>query len=87
MKIAIVGGYGKDQPWGFSNCIEKVAIVGVPHVVEVGYSSDDDEAKVEAGRGQQVSIITMAVTAPNDTTSKRVCAAARAGICDGLLSL
>ncbi|KAL8829026.1 MAG: hypothetical protein Q9191_002248 [Dirinaria sp. TL-2023a] len=87
MKVAIGGGYGKDQPWGFSNCIEKVAIVGVLRVVEFGYSSDDETAKVEALRGQQVSIITMAVTAPNDTTSKRVCAAARAGICGGLPSL
>jgi hypothetical protein len=28
----MAGGYGNDQPQGFSNCIEKVAIVGVRRV-------------------------------------------------------
>ncbi|MCJ1384558.1 hypothetical protein MMC17_007675 [Xylographa soralifera] len=107
--------YGNDQPHGFSNRIEKVAIVGAggqvgkyiaehllktgKHIVtaiarpsstsklpegvqvtRVDYSGDDDAALVEALRGQQVLIITMSVTAPSDTISKLVRAAAKARI-------
>lgn len=50
------------------------------HVVRVDYSGDDDTALVEALRGQQVLLITMAVTAPRDTVSKLVRAAAKAGV-------
>ncbi|MCJ1439428.1 hypothetical protein MMC27_008822 [Xylographa pallens] len=49
-------------------------------VSRVDYSSDDDTALVEALRGQQVLIITMAVTAPPDTIPKLVRAAAKAGV-------
>ncbi|KAF2873124.1 putative oxidoreductase CipA-like protein [Massariosphaeria phaeospora] len=110
-----MSGYAKDQPEGFSNRIEKVAIVGAGgrmgrhlaehliktgkhivtaitrpdstnelpeglQVVRVDYSGDDDAALVEALRGQQVLIITMAVMAPGDTISKLVRAAAKAGV-------
>ncbi|KAK9320538.1 hypothetical protein V1517DRAFT_264202 [Lipomyces orientalis] len=111
----MAGGYSKDHFQGFSNRIEKVAIVGAGgqvgkhiaehllktgkhvltaiarpsstsklpegvQVVRVDYSGDDDAALVEALRGQQVLIITMAVAAPNDTISKLVRAAAKAGV-------
>lgn len=49
-------------------------------VSRVDYGGDDDTALVEALRGQQVLIITMSVTAPRDTTSKLVRAAAKAGV-------
>lgn len=111
----MAGKYSKDQPEGFSNRIEKVAVVGAggqigKHIVEqilktgkhivtaitrrnstnklpegikvshVDYSGDDDTALVEALRGQQVLIITMSVTAPPDTTSKLIRAAAKASV-------
>lgn len=47
-------------------------------VARVDYSGDDDAALVEALRGQQVLIITMA--APSDTISKLVRAAAKGGV-------
>ncbi|KAK1148469.1 hypothetical protein N8T08_009474 [Aspergillus melleus] len=107
--------YAKDKPQGFTNRIEKVAIVGAGgqvgkhvtehllktgkhivtaitrpsstnklpegvHIARVDYSGDDDSALVEALRGQQVLIITMAVMAPRDTTKKLVRAAAKAGV-------
>ncbi|PLB48511.1 NAD(P)-binding protein [Aspergillus steynii IBT 23096] len=107
--------YGKDKPEGFSNRIEKVAIVGAggqvgKHITEhllktgkhtvtaitrpnstsqlpegvqvarVDYSGDDDSALVDALRGQQVLIITMAVMAPRDTTVKLIRAAAKAKV-------
>ncbi|GAB1312810.1 Oxidoreductase CipA [Madurella fahalii] len=109
------GPYAKDQPEGFSNRIEKVAIVGAGgqigshiaeqlatagrhvvtaisrpdstnklpegvQVVRVDYSGDDISALVEALRGQQALIITMAVSAPRDTISKLIRAAAKAGV-------
>lgn len=46
----------------------------------VDYSGDDLGALVDALRGQQVLIVTMAVTAPRDTISKLVRAAAQAGV-------
>lgn len=46
----------------------------------VDYSGDDLTALVEALLGQQVLIVTMAVTAPRDTISKLVRAAAQAGV-------
>ena len=50
-------------------------------VARVDYSGDDDAALVEALRGQQVLIITMAVAAPRDAIiSKLVRAAAKAGV-------
>ena len=49
-------------------------------IAHVEYSGDDDTALVEALRGQQVLIITMSVTAPSDTISKIVRAAAKAGV-------
>ena len=48
-------------------------------IARVDYSGDD-AALVEALRGQQVLIITMSVTAPSDTMSKLVRAAAKAGV-------
>lgn len=108
-------GYAKDQPQGFSNHIEKVALVGAggqiggqiveqlvkagKHVVtaisrpdstntlpagvqvaRVDYSGDDLSALVDALRGQDALIVTMAVSAPRDTMSKLVRAAAQAGV-------
>ena len=49
-------------------------------VARVDYSGDDDAALVEVLQGQQALIITMSVTAPRDTTSKLVRAAAKAGV-------
>ncbi|RAH39889.1 aromatic alcohol reductase [Aspergillus brunneoviolaceus CBS 621.78] len=105
--------YAKDQPAGFTNTIERVAIVGaggtigshiaqalldtgrhtvtaisrkdsdnkVPDGVRVASVDYNDEATtVAALRGQQFLIITMAPTAPRDTHSKLVQAAAKAGI-------
>ncbi|KAL2192575.1 hypothetical protein P885DRAFT_47330 [Corynascus similis CBS 632.67] len=109
------GPYAKDQPQGFSNRIEKIAVVGAGgqigghivkqllrkgqhvitaisrpdstntlpegvQVVRVDYSGDDISALVEALRGQQAFIITMAVTAPRDTMNKLLRAAAQAGV-------
>lgn len=105
--------YAKDQPIGFVNRIERVAIVGAggtvgkyitealvktgKHMVTAltradstnklpeGVSTvvviyDDDDSLVEALRGQQVLIITIAYTAPPETHSKLVRAAAEAGV-------
>lgn len=47
-------------------------------VARVDYSGDDDAALVEALRGQQVLIITMAVTAPRGTINKLIRAASKA---------
>ena len=49
-------------------------------VVQVDYSGDDNAELVEALKGQQALIITMSVTAPKDTMSKLVRAAAKAGV-------
>lgn len=48
--------------------------------MRVDYSGDDISALVEALRGQQALVITMAVTAPRDTMSKLIRAAAQAGV-------
>ncbi|GMG16375.1 unnamed protein product [Aspergillus oryzae] len=86
--------YAKDQPIGFKNTIERVAIVGVitalsrkdsgnklPEGVLVAPVDYDDEATLVAAlKDQQFLIITMAPTAPRDTHSKLVQAAAKAGI-------
>ncbi|KAK4122071.1 NAD(P)-binding protein [Parathielavia appendiculata] len=109
------GPYAKDQPQGFSNHVEKVAVIGAGgqiggHIVEqllkkgkhvvtaisrpgstntlpdgvevvrIDYSGDDISALVEALRGQQALIVTMAVSAPKDTMSKLIRAAAEAGV-------
>ncbi|KAK3319179.1 hypothetical protein B0H66DRAFT_558915 [Apodospora peruviana] len=106
----------KDQPAGFTNRIEKVAIVGAGgqigsviasallqtgkyavtaitrpdstnkidleglNIVRADHSGDDDSALVSALRGTQALIITMAVTAPRDTTAKLIAAAAKANV-------
>ena len=49
-------------------------------VVQVDYSGDDLTGLVQALKGQQFLIVTMAVTAPRDTISKFVRAAAQAGV-------
>ena len=49
-------------------------------VARVNYFSDDDTALVETLRGQQTLIVTMAVTAPRDTISRLVRAAAKASV-------
>ena len=50
------------------------------HIARIDYNSNDDTALVEALRGQQALIITMSVTAPRDTISKLIRAAAKAGV-------
>ncbi len=50
------------------------------HVVRVDYSGDDISGLVEALRGQQALIVTMAISASRDTMSKLVRAAAQAGV-------
>ncbi|KUL91114.1 hypothetical protein ZTR_00772 [Talaromyces verruculosus] len=105
--------YAKDQPVGFKNAIEKVAIVGaggtigshianallktgkhtvtaisrkdsgnkLPEGILVAHVDYDDEATIiTALKGQQFLIITMAPTAPQDTHSKIVQAASKAGV-------
>ncbi|GLB07630.1 hypothetical protein AtubIFM57258_002978 [Aspergillus tubingensis] len=105
--------YAKDQPAGFKNAIERVAIVGaggtvgfhmatellktgkhtvtaltradstnkLPEGVQIAHINYNDEASiVSALKGQQFLIITMSPTAPPDTHSKIVQAAAKAGI-------
>ncbi|KAJ5570297.1 isoflavone reductase family protein (CipA) [Penicillium hispanicum] len=105
--------YAKDQPAGFKNAIERVAIVGaggtigshiantlletgrhtvtalsrkgsgnkLPEGVQVASVDYDDEASIVAAlKDQQFLIITMAPTAPRDTHSKLVQAAAKAGV-------
>ncbi|KAG6995601.1 hypothetical protein G7Y79_00044g080720 [Physcia stellaris] len=49
-------------------------------IARVNYDGDDDADLVEALKEQQVLIITMSVTAPKDTISKLVRAAAKAGV-------
>jgi hypothetical protein len=49
-------------------------------IVRVDYSGEDDMTLVEALQGQQVLLITMAVTAPKDTMGKLIRAAAKAGV-------
>ncbi|KAL4893545.1 hypothetical protein BDV59DRAFT_177579 [Aspergillus ambiguus] len=105
--------YAKNQPAGFKNAIERVAVVGaggtvgshlvnaliktgkhtvtalsregssnkLPEGVRVARVNYDDEASIVAAlQGQQFFIITMAPTAPRDTHSKLVQAAAKAGV-------
>lgn len=105
--------YAKDQAAGFTNAIERVAIVGaggtigsvlaaallktgkhivtalsrkessnkLPEGVVVAPIDYSDEASiVDALKGQQFFIITVAPTAPRDTHSKLVQAAAKAGV-------
>ncbi|CAG7972396.1 unnamed protein product [Penicillium olsonii] len=105
--------HAKDQPAGFANTIERVAIVGaggtigshivkalletgrhtvtaisrkgsdnkLPEGVQIAPVNYDDAATIVAAlKGQQFLIITMAPTAPRDTHSKLVQAAAKAGI-------
>ncbi|KAJ5123126.1 NAD(P)-binding protein [Penicillium atrosanguineum] len=50
------------------------------HVARVDYGGDDDVALIEAMQGQQVLIITMAVTAPRGTINKLIQAASKAGV-------
>jgi hypothetical protein len=49
-------------------------------IERVDYGGDDLDALVDALRGQQVLIITMAIMAPRDAVSKLVRAAAKAGV-------
>lgn len=49
-------------------------------VIRMDYSDDDDELLVKALQGEQVLIITMSVSAPRDTTSKLIRAAAKVGV-------
>jgi saccharopine dehydrogenase-like NADP-dependent oxidoreductase len=49
-------------------------------VTTIAVNYDDDDSLVEALRGQQVLIITIAYTAPPETHSKLVRAAAEAGV-------
>ncbi|KIY03649.1 uncharacterized protein Z520_00340 [Fonsecaea multimorphosa CBS 102226] len=105
--------YAKDQPQGFKNHVENIAIVGaggqvgeymarallktgkhhltaitradskstVPEGMAVKKVNYDDPATlVDALRGQDVLIITMAVTAPPETETKLLDAAAEAGV-------
>ncbi|OGM47452.1 isoflavone reductase family protein (CipA) [Aspergillus bombycis] len=105
--------YAKDQPVGFKNTIERVAVVGaggtigahianalvetgrhtvtalsrkdsgnrLPAGVRVASINYDDEATIVAAlQDQQFLIITMAPTAPRDSHSKLVLAAAKAGV-------
>ncbi|KAJ5577652.1 NAD(P)-binding protein [Penicillium hispanicum] len=87
--------YATDQPGGFTNRIEKVAIVGAGaiqraestsklpdgiNVIRVDYSGEDDSALVEALKGQQVLIVTMAIPAQMVAIPKLVNAAAKAGV-------
>ncbi|KAF4210464.1 hypothetical protein CNMCM8980_001138 [Aspergillus fumigatiaffinis] len=105
--------YAKDQPAGFTNRIERVAIVGAggtvgkyitqellktgQHTVTALTRADskrtlpagvrtvtvdynDESTLVSALQNQQFLIITMNVTAPKDTQSKLIQAAAKAGV-------
>ncbi|KAL4817032.1 hypothetical protein BDW67DRAFT_184108 [Aspergillus spinulosporus] len=105
--------HAKNQPVGFKNAIERVAIVGaggtvgshiansllktgrhtvtalsrkgsgnkLPEGVAVARVDYNDEASIVAAlKGQQFLIITMAPTAPRDTHSKLVRAAAKSGV-------
>ncbi|KAJ0360627.1 hypothetical protein COL154_007376 [Colletotrichum chrysophilum] len=108
-----IAKYANDQPSGFINRIEKVAIVGatgtmgkffteellkggkhtitaitrynsdskLPEgVIAAKVNYDDEDSIVEALKGQQYLIITMNVSAPQDTQGKLVRAAAKAGV-------
>ncbi|PKY06804.1 NAD(P)-binding protein [Aspergillus campestris IBT 28561] len=105
--------YAKDQPTGFENAIERVAIVGAggtigsnivtsllqtgKHTITALTRKDstntlpagvlvapvdyaDEATLIAALKDQQFLIITMAPTAPRDTHSKLVQAAAKAGV-------
>ncbi|EXJ67287.1 uncharacterized protein A1O5_09300 [Cladophialophora psammophila CBS 110553] len=105
--------YAKDQPQGYKNYVENIAIVGaggqvgeymarallkagkhkltaitrtdskstVPEGMIVKKVNYEDQASlVDALRGQDVLIITMAVTAPRDAETKLIDAAAAAGV-------
>ncbi|PLB41131.1 aromatic alcohol reductase [Aspergillus candidus] len=105
--------YAKDQPTGFKNAIERVAIVGAggtvgsnivtsllqtgKHTITALTRKDstntlpagvlvapvdyaDEATLIAALKDQQFLIITMAPTAPRDTHSKLVQAAAKAGV-------
>ncbi|RHZ72408.1 hypothetical protein CDV55_108747 [Aspergillus turcosus] len=105
--------YAKDQPAGFTNRIERVAIVGAggtvgkyisqellqtgQHTVTALTRADsnstlpagvravtidynDESTLVAALQNQQFLIITLSVTAPKDTQSKLIQAAAKAGV-------
>ncbi|KAG8168732.1 hypothetical protein KVR01_001481 [Diaporthe batatas] len=105
--------YAKDQPAGFVNHIEKVAIVGASgrigrfftqellktgkHIVTaltrqgsanklpegvqpVAINYDEESTIVDALKGQQILIITLAVTVPEGTGSRLIRAAAKAGV-------
>ncbi|EXJ57220.1 hypothetical protein A1O7_07567 [Cladophialophora yegresii CBS 114405] len=107
--------YAKDQPEGFKNRVQNIAIVGVSgnvgeymaksllqtgmhHVTAVTRADspslanmpagltikkvnyDDPSTLIDALTGQDVLIITMAVTAPPDTQDKLIDAAAAAGV-------
>ncbi|KAF5549514.1 NAD(P)-binding domain-containing protein [Fusarium mexicanum] len=105
--------YARNQPAGFKNAIERVAIVGaggtigshitaallqngrhtvkaltrkdssnqLPEGVEAAPVDYNDQASIIAAlKDQQFFIITMAPTAPRDTHSKLVQAAAKAGV-------
>ncbi|KAK7747478.1 hypothetical protein SLS53_001733 [Cytospora paraplurivora] len=109
----MVAKYAKDQPAGFVNSIERVAIVGAggrigkyiteellktgKHSVKaltrqgstnklpegvntVSVNYDDEQSLVTALQGQQALIITMSATAPPDTQSKLIRAAAEAKV-------
>lgn len=55
----------------------------LPHginIIRADYSGDDDSSLVDALRGQQVLIITMAISAPQDTMGKLIRAAAKAEV-------
>jgi hypothetical protein len=53
---------------------------GIHHITSIDYTNDDDTALVAALYGHQALIVTMAVTAPPDTMSKLISAAAKAAI-------
>ncbi|ETI25745.1 hypothetical protein G647_02519 [Cladophialophora carrionii CBS 160.54] len=107
--------YAKDQPEGFKNRVEKIAIVGVrgnlgeymaKSLLQTGIhrvtaltradspslnsmpagltikkvNYDDPNSLIDALTGQDVLIITLAVTAPPDTQDKLIDAAAAAGV-------
>ncbi|KAK2596247.1 hypothetical protein QQS21_006339 [Conoideocrella luteorostrata] len=105
--------YAKDQPAGFTNRIEKIAIVGAggqigsqitEHILKTGKHTvtaitradstaklpegvqaakvdyDNEQSLVDALRGQQFLIISLSVSAPQDTQQKLIKAAAKAGV-------
>ncbi|KAH0526726.1 hypothetical protein TsFJ059_010012 [Trichoderma semiorbis] len=105
--------FAKDQPTGFTNRIENVAIIGAggqigKHIAEellktgkhtvtaitrfgsnsglpagvkvVQVDYDDEQTLVDGLQGQQFLFISLAVTAPRDTQTKVIAAAAKAGV-------